>query len=411
MDETALPLPYEEPAHLGFHPVRLRRITEVFERDTIKGAIPGAVILVARRGRIAYVNTVGFQDATLKTPMRVDSIFRIASMTKPVTCVAAMCLAEEGEFPLATPISRYIPEFAEIKVATETDVEGEPSLSFDRPRSKIMIQDLMRHTSGMTYGHFGDSLVHRKYRELEMMNPYQTNEEMVQKLCTLPLRYHPGTTFEYGMSVDVLGRVVEIVSGLALNTFVTERILKPLGMRDTSFGLAAEKHERLALPFPEFVSSLESACANPLTPQPRWQSGGGGMLSTAPDYLRFALMLLKSGELNGTRILAPETIKFMTSNHLPPAVEFGSTIGMFGSVAPTPQMGQGFGLGFAVRTARGQNPDMGSVGLFYWPGISGCAFWVDPPQELAVVLMLQAPTVRAHYRSLLRNLVYQALLD
>jgi CubicO group peptidase (beta-lactamase class C family) len=411
--EPILPISTADPESVGFCAARLQRITDVFEREVEGGGIPGAVVVVARRGHITYLKEFGFRDAAEQAPMQIDSVFRIASMTKPITCVAAMMLVEEGYFPLATPVSRYIPGFADLKVGCERSDggAGEVTLFTEPLVREVTVQDLMRHTSGLTYGDFGDSLVQQAYRGLNMMDAGQTNEEMVQKLCTLPLRYQPGTTFEYGMSIDVLGRLIEIVSGTDLNTFITERITRPLGMQDTSFVLSPDKQKRLALPFVNFTSFLEKATASPVAPAARWHMGGGGLISCALDYLRFALMLLHGGELNGARLLSRETVKFMTSDHLPPNADFGSGIASFGSVAPTPQMGQSFGLGFAVRTAQGRNPDLGSVGMFFWPGISGTAFWVDPAQELVVVLMLQAPSVRAHYRSLLRNLVYQAIVD
>jgi CubicO group peptidase (beta-lactamase class C family) len=394
----------------GFVSGGLQRLVDGFARDVERGAIPGAVVLVARKGKPAIFEAVGFRDRERGAPMKREAIFRGASITKPLTVAAALTLLDEGALELAAPLGRYLPALAELQVGVERVGEnGARSLVLEPAARPITIQDLMRHTAGFTYGAFGDSLVQRAYRRANVTDQRQTNAVMVERLAGLPLAYQPGSTFEYGMSIDVLGAVIETICGQPLDRILRERITGPLEMPDTGFALA--DLDRLALPQIDPATGARpnlDVLYDPAQP-PAWFSGGGGILTTAADYARFAQMLLDGGRLNGTRVLARKTVALMTSNHLPPGVAFGPFTTELGITAPFPQFGQGFGLGVNVRIDPGRNPNPGSVGDFSWAGISGTYFWVDPVEQLVAVLMLQAPLERVRYRSLMRALVYQAL--
>jgi CubicO group peptidase (beta-lactamase class C family) len=410
---AAAPLPRAaSPEAVGLSSERLQRITRTFQRDVDEKLIPGAVVLLARNGQIAYLETFGYRDRTSGEPMTADSIFRIASMTKPITAVAALMLAEEGRLQLMDPVARYLPQLEGLKVGVEkVDGSGERTLLLEPAKRPVTVQDLMRHTSGMTYGPFGDSLVQRAYREAAMMDDQQTNAEMVSKLARLPLAFQPGTAFEYGMSTDVLGRIVEVVSGLTLDRFVAERIFAPLGMRDTAFVLDDEQTRRLAQPQPLPGATVPVIIGyNPARP-PKWFAGGHGLLSTAEDYARFCQMLLNGGKLDGVSILSRKSVELMTSNHLPPGIGYGAFTMELGLTAPLPQLGQGYGLGVGVRLEPGRSTVPGSTGDFYWGGATGPYFWVDPEEQLIAIMMMQESDIqrRTHYRSVLRNLVYQAL--
>jgi CubicO group peptidase (beta-lactamase class C family) len=273
----------------------------------------------------------------------------------------------------------------------------------------MTVQDLLRHTSGLTYAAFGDSPVQMIWRDANLQAEDQTNEELAEKLAGLPLMTEPGTTWEYSMSTDVLGRVVEVVSGKSLAQFFAERITGPLGMTDTAFSATGDKAARVAEPLVDKASGKKPPMRN-ITRDNRWHSGGGGLAGTAADYLRFCQMLLNGGELDGVRIVAPKTVAHMASDHLPPGMQYGETArSRFGALAPVPEMGYGFGLGFAVRKAQGMSPVPGSVGEFFWGGATGTYFWIDPAEQMVVVLMLQAPDMRLAYRYLTRRLVYAAV--
>lgn len=400
----------DSPADLGFVPERLQRLTDALATDVEKGAIPGAVILVARHGTIAAHAALGYRDREAGIPMPLDAVFRGASVTKPLVVAAALTLVDEGALQLAAPVSRYLPALASMEVGVETvAADGTRTLARVPAEREITVQDLMRHTAGFTYGAFGDSLVQRAYRAADVVDTQQTNAELVAKLAALPLAYQPGSTFEYGMSTDVLGAALEAVAGLPLDRLLAERITGPLGMPDTGFRLADPA--RLAHPQIDPATGERPDLRGLFDPDnpPRWFAGGSGILTTAADYARFAQMLLGGGVLNGVRVLGRKTVDLMTSNHLPPGVAFGPFTPELGVTAPFPWFGQGFGLGVSVRIDAGRNPNPGSVGDFSWSGISGTFFWADPQERLLAVLMLQAPAVRVYYRSLMRALVYQAL--
>ena len=363
------------------------------QEDVASKRIPGAVLLIARQGKIASLMTVGFEQRRTDTAMKPDSIFRIASMSKPITSVAAMILAEQGKLDIGAPVAQYLPEFKDVTVGME-------HAALKRP---MTVQDLLRHTSGLTYGFFGDSAVDALYRKANLLGS-KSLPEMVSTLAHLPLLHQPGEVWEYSMSTDVLGRIVEVVSGKDLDTFIAENITRPLGMRDTGFYLNPSQASRLA--HTDFAMPVSDP-----TIKPGLLSGGGGMLSTAGDYARFCQMLLNGGELDGIRILAPKTVALMTSDQLPPAAERHSPVAvLLDAFGPTPEMGISFGLGFAVRTGPGRNPVPGSAGDFSWAGILGTFFWVDPEEKLVAVLMMQVPqSVDVPYWRQTRTLVYQAL--
>lgn len=405
----------DSPEQLGFSSERLQRLTNVFQTDVDEGLIPGAVVLIARNGKIAYYQAFGFQDREKHVPMSTDAIFRIASMSKPITSVAVMMLVEEGKIQLFDPVSVYLPELKGLEVGVEkTTAAGATELVREPAQREMTIQDLLRHTSGLTYGVFGKSLVKQAYLDANLFDRNQTLGEFITKLAKVPLAHQPGTMWDYSMSIDVLGRVVEVVSGLPFDQFVAERIAKPLGLSDTGFYVANDKTARIAEPQIDSSTGKRPVTID-VTSRPNWLSGGGGMVSTASDYVRFAQMLLNGGELDGARLLSPTTVGYMTSDQLPPDITYSrETLTLFEpyGMAPTPRDGQGFGLGFAVRTQPGRTPLTGSAGEFYWGGIYGTYFWVDPKQKLTAVMMMQVGAAyRSHYRSLIRNLVYQALVN
>jgi CubicO group peptidase (beta-lactamase class C family) len=373
----AQPLPTaNRPEDAGFSSKRLEKTRQAFKADVDKKIIPGAVLLIVRNGKTVTFDAVGYQERAAETPMKKDSIFRIASMSKPITTVAAMILAEENKLDIGAPVAQYLPEFRSVKVGTDGAA----------PKRPMTVQDLMRHTSGLTYGLFGNTAIDQMYRKADIFNS-KSLAEMVKAVAGMPLLHQPGEAWEYSVSTDVLGRVVEVASGMDLDAFVQERVTGPLKMNDTGFWVKPAAISRLAKP--DAKSTLPFA--EP-TEKPAVFSGGGGMFSTAGDYARFSQMLLNGGELEGVRILAPKTIALMTSDQLPANVERHTPVAMgLGAFGPTPEMGTSFGLGFAVRVDAGRNPEPGSVGDFSWAGVTGTFFWVDPKEKLVAVLMVQSP--------------------
>lgn len=404
------------PEDAGFSSERLARITQHFQAEVDQGAIPGAVLVVARNGKVVYRQAIGYQDREKKIAMKPDAIFRIFSMTKPIATVAVMMLAEEGKIDLLAPVAQYLPEFKDVRVGVEKiDAStGKPALALEAPVRPMTVQDLLRHTSGLVYGPFGNSLVHQEYNKVNLYDSGQTLAEFVTKLSKLPLAHQPGTVWEYGMSVDVLGRIVEVVSGMPFDRFIEERITKPLGMRDTAFYLNAAQAPRLAEAQVDRATGKRPGFdkVEDLTQEKvKWFSGGGGLLSTASDYARFCQMLVNGGELDGVRLLSPKTLAVMTSDQLPPGVGRVAMLQFAQELAPIPELGQSFGLGFAVRTDAGRSPVSGSVGDYFWAGYAGTYFWVDPQEKLFAVMMLQMPFVESGaYRRALRELVYGALI-
>jgi CubicO group peptidase (beta-lactamase class C family) len=404
------------PEEAGFSSERLARITKFFQSEVDQGAIPGAVLVVARNGKIVYRQAIGYQDREKKIPMKPDAIFRIFSMTKPVASVAVMMLVEEGKIDVMAPVSQYLSEFKDVKVGVEkTDpATGKPTLALEASLRPMTVQDLLRHTSGLVYGPFGNTLVHQAYNQANLFDPGQTLAEFVTKISKLPLAHQPGTAWEYGMSVDVLGRIVEVVSGMPFDRFLEEKITKPLGMPDTAFYLTASQAPRVVEPQVEGATGKRpqfGEAADFTREKVKFFSGGGGLLSTASDYARFCQMLVNGGELNGGRLLSPKTLAVMTSDQIPPGVSRVGLLAATQDLSPLPELGQSFGLGFAVRTDLGHTAVSGSVGDAFWAGAAGTYFWIDPQEKLYAVMMLQMPFVQAgHYRRALREMVYGALV-
>ena len=401
----------QSPEEVGFLSTRLKRLSDRINEGVKNNELPGAVVLIARNGKIVMFDSFGFRDKEAKVPMTNDTIFRIASMTKPIVTVGAMMLAEEGKLSLADPVSKYIPAFADTKVAVEAKMpDGTVEQRLEPQTRPMTIQDLMRHTSGLTYGAAGINPVKRSYIDMKVATADQTNAEMVAKLAKLALLYQPGTTWEYSHSTDVLGRVIEVVSGLPLDKYIEERITKPLKLGDTAFEASMDKKDRGAHPQKEGPKN-ELPQIPDVTFKATWKSGGGGMVSTAADYARFLQMFANGGQLDGVRLISRKTIDLMTADHLSPDIKMGEDMWRFEALEPSRRMGQGFGLGFAVRNDQGRNPLHGSPNDYYWGGAYGTYFWHDPRERMYVVFMMQSVTARLPYRYLMRELVYQALVN
>ena len=391
-----------KPEDVGLSSERLSRISGTLKAHIEKGVIPGAVALVARKGKIAYFESFGMRDLETSSPMQKDTIFQIYSMTKPITSVGIMMLQEQGRIYLGDPVSKYIPEFKELEVGVEKNdpATGEKTFSTVPANREITIQDLLRHTSGLTYSFFGKSKVNMMYKEAGLGSQDRTLAEMVIKLSQLPLASQPGTRWEYSRSTDVLGRVIEIVSGMPLDKFFDENIFQPLQMNDTGFYVKPEMIERVAKPGPK--AKWPSLYA---TSTPKLLLGGGGLVSTAHDYMRFMQMLINGGQLDGVRLLGKNTVEYMTSDHLGSIPKKGP--GYF------PGPGSGFGLGFSVREVPGVALLPGSVGDLSWAGAGGTCFFINPSEELCAVFMVSANDfgMMAYYVRLFRTLVMQAIVN
>ena len=404
MSCTTPPAPL--PVHAGLSAeVDLSSVLQRLGEDAACGEIAGAVLAVAHGDRVACLEAVGARDAAVHAPMAVDTVFPIASMTKPITSACILLLAERGRLNLDDPLSRYVGAARDWKVG----VTNKGELRSEPLQREVTLYDLLRHMGGLVYGPFGNGAVHALWREAGLLDAQQSNAQMMAKLAGLPLAHQPGTVFEYSMATDVLGHVLELVCGSELQQVFETLLTGPLGMSDTRFRLDAGQAQRLAQPLADKATGRRPAAPYEPGHAPRWQSGGGGLFSTAPDYLRFARMLQAGGRHEGSPLMARHSVALMTADHLPPDVRFGAYQEAFGSLAPMPGMGNGFGLGVGVRVSPGRNALPGSVGDFFWAGTTGTYFWVDPAEQLSVVLMMNAPLQRVHYRSLIRQLVYQAL--
>lgn len=395
------PLPRVSPSRAGFSASALQRIDRFYADEIARDRVPGAVIAIAREGRLVYYKAVGMQDKASGTPMRVDAIFQLASMTKVLTVVTALTLFEEGKLPLKSPLQQYFPQFGAMQVAR---VEA-GAMRTEPARQPIFVQDLMRHTSGFTYGGRANSPVHKLYPLSSTAAAYATDGAgLLDTLSKLPLLYQPGTAWDYGLSTDVLGLVVEKVAGKRLGVASDERVWSRLGMRDTTFTVPAEKRSRLAQPLPLDPISGKPQSIRLLREQPQFDCAGSCAFSTAADYLRFGQMLLNGGQLDGVRVLSPKTVRLMTSDHLGKDIQ--------NNVAGTEagRAGYGFGLGVAVRTEPGVAATNGSVGDYSWNGANGTLFWVDPKEQLVVVVMAVSPgDIRKYYREQIAALVYGAM--
>ena len=386
----------------GFSQEKLKRVGDYVRNEITSGKIPGAVVLIQQHGKPVFFESFGVRDVATKAPMTEDTIFRLYSMSKPVTSVAAMMLVDDGKLALDDPLAKYIPAFADVKVAAETrGGDGKPVLTTEPLKRPITIEDLLRHTSGITYGFYGDSAVRKLYADSDLFAGDIDNAQFVERLARLPLAEQPETVWDYGHSTDVLGRVVEVVSGKSLFAFEKERLLDPLGMRDTAFHLAHNgQRARVAEPLPEDRFTYPVAgLADPILPR-RWESGGAGMIGTIGDYARFAQMLLNGGELEGRRYLKRETVVLMTSDHI------GPDTGIARDGLYFPGNDSGFGLGFAVRTKA--SPPLTS-GEYRWDGVGGTFFFIDPGDDMFAVVMMQSPSQRGRIQSDVKKLIYEAL--
>ncbi len=379
-----------KPKDVGLSSMQLKRIETATQKHIDDGLVPGAVMLVARRGKVAWVSTLGKRDpAASPDPMKADSIVSLAVMQ----------MVEEGRLQVSDPVSKFLPEMGKMKVAQEkTAADGTHSLLLSDPERPMTVQDLLRHTSGLIYGGRGSSLVNQAYVAAKIGDRSMSNQEFVTKLSTLPLRFSPGARWEYGVSTDVLGRLIEVVDGKTLGESLSERIFKPLGMVDTQFQVPAAKVARAAQPGPR-------PGGQPMTPRfkvddgAKYESGGGGLTSTMADYLRFAAMLSNGGELDGKRLIGKQTLAFMTADHT-------------GPTRPGRPPGLGFGLGFEVRTMTGEAALPGSVGEYGWAGNAGTLFWVDPRNELTAIYMVQVSDPdRIALRNQFRSMVQAAIID
>ncbi|HTR83249.1 MAG TPA: serine hydrolase domain-containing protein [Reyranella sp.] len=394
-----MPLPMAaKPEEVGLSSTQLKRIEAVTKQHIDEGLMPGAVMLVARRGKLAWLSVQGRRASDSPDPMKADTIFRIYSMTKPTVSIAVMQLVEEGKLQISDPVAQYLPEIGKMKVGTEgAGVEGKPTLELSDPKRPMTVQDLLRHTSGLTYGARAGGLFKAAYDEQKIGDRGLTVEEMVQHLSKVPLRFSPGDRWEYGVSVDVLGRLVEVITKQKLSVALNERIFQPLGMVDTGFQVPAAKVARAAQPGPR-------PNGQPMTPRfkvddgAKYESGGGGALSTIVDYLKFTAALANGGAFQGKRIIGKQTLAFMTADH---------TLDR-----PGRPPGLGFGLGFEVRTRVGDSALPGSVGEYGWAGNAGTLFWIDPKEQLIAIYMVQVSDPdRVALRNQFRSMVQAAIIE
>ncbi len=392
---------FDIPAGAHFNPQKLERVDQI-----ANGKIPGAILLIQQHGKPVYHEFFGVQDVVSKAPMTDQTIFRLFSMTKAITSVAAMMLVDEGKLPLEDPIAKYIPSFANVKVGVEKKNEdGTKTLELVPPNRPPTILDLMRHTSGITYGFYGDSLVRKAYAAANLYGGDFDLAEFAERIAKLPLHDQPGSLWQYGHSTDVLARIMEIVSGKSLLEVEKEKLLDPLGMKDTGFFVTdPEKQKLIAQPMPNDSNFRVGRENNPEVPK-KWQSASGGMVSTMSDFARFAQMLLDGGKFEGKTYLSPKAFELMTTDQVGPGSGVGRDYFYF------PGDGFGFGLGLAVRTDAGnaKPPPPGSLGELKWDGASGCYFVIDRKQDMFFVLLEQTPSQRQPIQKAIKQLIYEAM--
>ena len=393
-------LPTAKPDDVGLSSARLGRIGQVLRAEIDRGRMPGAVLAISRRGKLVYHESYGFLDKAAGTSMPKDAIFVLASMTKPMAAVAALILAERSELLLNDPIGNYLPALKDMKVATAGGAQP--------ARRQPTLQDMMRHTAGVTYGGQGTTELHKRYPAGSAVGDSLSGPEFLETLGRLPLHYEPGTMWDYSFGLDVTGLAVEAVTKQRLGEFLQERLFGPLGMVDTSFAVPASKAARIARPLlrdPE--TGMPPAFRDPVKPW-RFDCGGGCASGTAMDYTRFALMLLNKGTLDGTRVLSRKTVEYMTADQLGADVN----VERLHNFPVEHIAGYGFGLGVAVRRQAGVAGVPGTPGEFLWSGAQGTMFWVDPKEELTVVFLANTPgPIRRHYRETIKTLVLQAIRD
>ncbi len=393
-------LPRATPESVGLSSERLARITRAMQDDVASGRLAGALAVVARKGKIAYWEKVGMADLQAGRALKDDDIFRIYSMTKPIVGIGLMMLYEEGKFRLVDPVKRHLPEMAGV----EALIDGQAR----KPRREMTVQDLMRHTAGLTYGLFGDSPVDKLYVEAGVLSGNRSIAEFMTKLGKLPLKHEPGATWDYSVAVDVQGRLIEVLSGMDLDKYLEEHIFKPLDMKDTAFRISPDKKKRLAQLYlrakdeKSIRAAPASRSAGYFDYASKWFSGGGGLTSTARDYLRVAQMLLNGGKLDDARLLSRKTVKLMTMNHI-------EGLKVSSRILPP---GYGFGLDFAVHVDPTKSGLNGSVGEYNWEGLAGTLFWVDPEEEMIGLYMIQMlPPRIGDHRLKFKRLAYQAIVD
>jgi CubicO group peptidase (beta-lactamase class C family) len=397
---------FDIPAGAHFNKEKLARVGDYLRDQVAQGKIPGAALLIQQHGVPVYQQLIGVRDTTTKEPMTDDTIFRLFSLTKPITSVVAMQLIDEGKFALNDPVAKYIPSFAGVKVGVEKKNEdGSKSLELVPPNRPITIMDLMTQTSGIAYGFYGNSLVHKAYAAADIYRGDPDNAEFAERIAKLPLQNQPGTLWQYGHSTDILGRIMEIVSGKSLLSIEREKLLDPLGMHDTAFYVTDPKKVPLiAKPMPndsDFHVGFVGYADKPM----KWESGGGGMVTTIHDMARFAQMVLDGGKFDGKQYLSPDAYKEMTTDHVGP----GS--GVERDYLYFPGDGFGFGLGFGVRTDPGnaKPPPPGSLGELKWDGASGCYMVIDRKQDMFFVLLEETPSQRQIIQPAVKKLIYEAL--
>jgi CubicO group peptidase (beta-lactamase class C family) len=397
---------FDIPAGAHFNKDKLAKVGEFFKNEVTTGKIPGAIVLIQQHGKPVYHESFGVQDVVSKAPITDKTIFRLFSMTKAISSVVAMTLIENGKIKLDDPVSKYIPSFADVKVGVEKiAADGTKSLELVPPRQPPTVLDLMRHTSGITYGFYGDSLVRKAYAASNLYGGDFDLAEFAERIAKLPLHDQPGTLWEYGHSTDVLARVMEVASGKSLLAIEREKLLDPLGMTDTGFFVTdPEKLKLLAQPVPNDSDFRVGRENNPAVVK-KWESASGGMVSTMADFSRFAQMLLDGGKFGSKTILGPKAFEEMTTDHVGPHSGIGRDFFYF------PGDGFGFGLGLAVRTSPGvaSPPPPGSLGELKWDGASGCYFVIDRKQDMLFVLLEQTPTERQRVQRTLKQLIYEAM--
>jgi CubicO group peptidase (beta-lactamase class C family) len=397
---------FDIPAGAHFNQDKLAKVGEFFKNEIATGKIPGAIVLIQHKGKPVYREYFGVQDTVSKAPMTDQTIFRLFSMTKAITAVVSMMLVEDGTIKLDDHVSKYIPSFANMKVGVEKKAEdGTKSLELVPLNRQPTVLDLMRHTSGVTYGFYGDSQVRLAYRAANIYSGDFDLAEFAERIAKLPLHEQPGTLWQYGHSTDILARVMEVASGKSLFALEKEKLLDPLGMKDTSFFVTdPAKQKLLAQPVPN-DSDFRVGRTNDPTVVKKWESASGGMVSTMADYARFVQMLLNGGTFEGKTYLSPKTFELMAKDHI------GKDSGVARDYFYFPGDGFGFGLGLAVRTDPGnaKPPPPGSLGELKWDGASGCYFVVDRKQDMFFVLLEQTPSERQRIQRTLKQLVYEAM--
>ena len=399
-DASKTPLPMN--AGQGFSQEGLKRIDAFFADEIANNRMPGAVLAVAKNGKLSIYKSYGYLDKANNKPMTTDAIFNLASMTKVMASVGALTFYEEGKMPLNAPISNWLPQFKEMKVG-QVDADGK--LSLVPAKNQITVQDLLRHTSGLTYGGRGATPVHKMYPAGSAPAAMQYNaQEFVDKLASTPLLYEPGTVWDYGFGIDVVGVIEEKIAGKPLDAILRERVWSKVGMPDTTFSVPQSSRSRLAQPLPLDPMTGKPQNVDILTKSVKFDCGGSCAFSTAGDYIRFGQMLLNGGSLDGKRVLGPQTVTFMASNHLNKDIK--NNVGL----TEPGRVGYGFGLGVAVRMERGLSAINGNVGDFTWNGANGTVFWADPKEQMVVVMMGVAPgEIRKIHREQLNSVIYGAL--